>query len=113
VSPTRGKKTPKYRNFEQIFTFLGLLCPSFFTDLGHIWQETVDRGLCLRAKFRLDWYRLFCCTRAAENSEFCRFLDFDVLWCRQLVALWRKLNTLHNNKPPFPYPTASESFLGL
>jgi len=33
---------PKYCNFDQIFTFVGALVAIPFTDLGQIWQETVD-----------------------------------------------------------------------
>jgi len=51
---------PKYCNFDQIFTFVGALVAIPFTDLGQIWQETVDpwstqtHGLRLHAKFHQD-----------------------------------------------------------
>jgi len=42
VLSKHGKKSLKYHNFDRIFTFYGALVPTPFTDLGKIWQETVD-----------------------------------------------------------------------
>ena len=122
----QGKKLPKYHNFNQIFTFWGLLCPSPSTDPGQIWQETVydyttyliwihllyylprsknrNFGLILTFGWILYsvpfmnqsqiWYAsvdppstlMYQISSWSESHKFCCFLDFRMLWCRQLAA---------------------------
>jgi len=54
-------------------------------------------GLCLRAKFRLD--RFLLSPSGGENPKFYHFIDFGILWCCQLVAIWESRTQVHNYKP--------------
>jgi len=42
---------------------------------------------------------LFCRPLAVKNPKFCHFLDFSILWCCHLAAVWESWTRMHNYKP--------------
>jgi len=99
----------KKHNFGHILTFGRLLYYTYpispmrakFSAL----QQT--HGIHLRAKFHLD--RSLLSPFGGEKKTILPFLDFDILWCRQLAAIWQSWTRAHLQT--FPYPTTSKSFL--
>jgi len=62
------------RNFDQIFTFLWLLCPSSFTNPGKIWQQTVDPWSTLTRQISFEF--VFCVTFQGQKRNFGQRLTF-------------------------------------
>jgi len=55
-------------------------------------------GLRLHVKCRLDRFVLSP-TGGEKKHKFCRFLDFGILWCRQLAAIGKRWTGVHNYRP--------------
>jgi len=62
-----GKKLLKFRNFYQIFAFWGLLCPSPFTNLSQIWQQTVDPQFTLTGQISFE--SIYCVTFKGQKTH--------------------------------------------
>jgi len=92
VSASSGRKPQFGANFD-ILAITELLLPTRakFSAL----EQT--HGIHLGAKFHLD--RFIMSSYGGEKPQFLLFLDFGVLWCRHLAAVWESWTRLHNYKP--------------
>jgi len=68
-----GQKT-KCSNFDQIFTFWGLLCSSPSTDPGQIWPETVDPWSTFTGQIPFEL--VYCVTFHGKNRNLRQLLTF-------------------------------------
>jgi len=87
----------KKHNFGQILTF-GVSCTNPLLPMRAKFG-VLDRthGVHLLAKFCLD--RFILSPSGGEKPQFLPFLNFGILWCRQLKAIWESWTRLHNYKP--------------
>jgi len=92
VLSMQGKKPPKYSNFDQIFTFWGVLVPIPFTNPGQIWQETVHQRSMLTCQISFN-------LPGPKNSNFGQMLTF---WGLLYLALINRSepNIACKHRPP-------------
>ena len=80
MSPPRDEN----RNFGQVLTFGGSCTDPLLPMRMKFGVLKQTHGLRLHAEFRLDWYIVL--PSSGDKPQILPFLDFGVLWCRQLAA---------------------------
>jgi len=86
----------KKRNVGQILIFRADIPSPFLPIRAKIWCARADPQSTL-SKFRLD--RFIPSPSGGEKPKVLPFLDFGILWRRQLVAVWECWTRVHNYKP--------------
>jgi len=81
VSASAGQKPQSWANFDIRGLLYRPLLP--LTAKFGVLQQT--HGICLRAKFRLDWFILS--SSGGEKPKILPFLDFGILWSCHLAAI--------------------------
>jgi len=86
----------KSLNLGQILTFGGLVYRPPFTEEDQSSCARAYPRCTLRAKFCIHRFILWPC--GGENPQILLFLDFGILWCRQLAEISVSGTRVHNYK---------------
>jgi len=90
-----GRQKPQ---FLANFDIWGLLYRPPFIDEDQIWCDRADPWYMLTCQ--ISSWSVYSVAFDSENPpKFCHFLDFCILWCRQLAAVWESWTRFHNYKP--------------
>jgi len=94
-----GEKPSKCRNFDQIFTFGGFLCPFPFTDPGQFFPEIIDLRFTLTRQISFE--PVYCVTfrgrkTAHRGGSWTHPLYFGISWSTVVIK-----NDLHINPPKY------------